>query len=259
VINTLTSYRLLTRDIDRSLTQVESQPMVSRETEYYRANIEKVKSIDDFMADDRLFQYAMKAHGLSDMTYAKAFIRKALEGGIDASDSFANKLTDGRYKDFVSTFNFVRNGENTTLFEKTREGVVDRYLRQTLEEDAGRQNEGVRLALYFERKAPTITNAYELLADPALSKVVRTALGFPEALAQADIDKQAALIEDRLDFADLKDPEKLAELMTRFATLWEVNNPSATMASSPINVLFTQQPEFGISTDVLLTLQRMKI
>jgi hypothetical protein len=258
VINTLSSYQLITRDIERSLTQVEKQPMVSRETEYYLANIEKVKSIDEFMADDRLFQYAMKAHGLSDMSYAKAFIRKALEEGIETKDTFANKLTDARYKDFVSTFNFVRHGENTTVFDRTRQGTVDRYLRQTLEEDAGRQNEGVRLALYFERKAPSVTNYYEILADTALAKVVRTALGFPEALAQADIDKQAAMIEARLDLEDLKDPDKLGEMLTRFATLWEIDNPSAAPQSS-ISVLFTQQPEFGISTDVLFALQRLKL
>ncbi len=257
MINTLTSYRLITGDMARSIDQVERQPLVARDTEYYLANIDKVKSIDEFMADDRLYQYAMKAHGLADMAYATAFIRKALEEGIETGDTFANKLTDGRYKDFVSTFNFVRHGENATIFEKARQGTVDRYLRQTLEEDAGRQNEGVRLALYFERKAPTVTNVYEILADTALAKVVRTALGFPEALAQVDIDKQAAMIEARLDLEDLKDPEKLAELMTRFTTLWEIDNPTQ-MASSPINVLFTQQPEFGISTDLLFALQRVK-
>lgn len=258
MINTLTSYQLITRDLDRSIDQVETQPMVARETEYYRANITKVKSIDDLMADDRLFRYAMKAHGLADMAYAKAFMRKVLEGGIDSRDSFANKLTDRRYKDFAETFNFVRHGENTTIFERTRQGTIDRYLRQTLEEDAGKQNEGVRLALYFERKAKSIDSAYAILADPALATVVRTMLGLPQAMAQADVDRQAALIEKRLDIEDLKDPKKLGELLTRFATLWEIDNPS-TPAQSSMTVLFGQPPEFGISTDVLLTLARLKI
>ena len=46
------------------------------------------------LADDRLFKYAMKAHGLKDMDYAKAFMKKALVEGIDDTDSFANKLSD---------------------------------------------------------------------------------------------------------------------------------------------------------------------
>ena len=67
-------------------------------------------------------------------------------------------------------------------------------MRQTLEENAGAQNEGVRLALYFQRKAEASKSAYEILADPALLKVVQTALGIPPETGTQDIDRQAALI-----------------------------------------------------------------
>jgi hypothetical protein len=256
LINTYTSYQFITRDMDVSLKRVQSQPMVQRETEYYLANITKVKSIDEFLADDRLFNYAMKAHGLEDMAYAKAFMRKALEEGLEERDTFANRLTDSRYKNFVETFNFVRHGENTTVFDRTQQGTVDKYLRQTLEEDAGTENEGVRLALYFERNAPKIDSYFGILGDPAIATVVRTMLGLPDAIAQLDVDKQAALIESRIDIEDFKDPEKLAEMINRFTTLWEVNNPS-TPQQSMITTLF-QPVQFGISPDVLLTIAKMK-
>ena len=67
-------------------------------------------------------------------------------------------------------------GETATTYNRAQQPAIDKYMRQTLEENAGEQNEGVRLALYFERKAPTLTSFYEVLADPALAKVVRTAL-----------------------------------------------------------------------------------
>jgi hypothetical protein len=41
-----------------------------------------VKSVDDLLKNDRLYQYAMKAHGLEDMTYAKAFMKKVLESDL---------------------------------------------------------------------------------------------------------------------------------------------------------------------------------
>ena len=53
----------------------------------------------------------------------------------------------------------------------------------------------MRLALYFERKASGITSAYDILADPALLKVVQTALSIPPETGAQDIDKQAALID----------------------------------------------------------------
>lgn len=256
MISTYSSYQLITKDLTKSLDRVESQPVVARETEYYLENIGKVTSIDDFVNDSRLFRYAMKAFGLEDMSYAKAFMVKALEGGLTDEDSFANKLTDKRYTEFVETFNFTDDGETVTQSTAAQQGTVDKYLRQTLEADAGDQNEGVRLALYFERKASSITSAYEILADKALREVVYTALGLPSSFANADIDKQAALIEDRIDMDDLQDPEALSKFINRFTTMWEIENPTTTTQSLVLS-LFTQ-PEYGISTDLMLAMQNMK-
>jgi hypothetical protein len=256
-LNTYTSYQLITRDIAKSLDRIEDQPVTRRETEYYLENITKVTSIEEFVKDDRLFQYAMKAHGLKDMAYAKAFMVKALKEGIDDTDSFANQLTDKRYRDFVDTFNFASYGKTATIFTKAQQGTVDKYLRQSLEENAGSTNEGVRLALYFDRKAPGITNWYDVLADTALSKVVRTALGLPDSFASADIDRQVKLFEERLDIADFQDPEALSEFLQRFTSLWEIDNPTASVQTS-IGVLFGQPVKFGISTDVLFAIQSMK-
>jgi hypothetical protein len=257
LINTYLGYQTIARDLAKSIDRIEKQPIVQRETEYYRENIEKMKNIKQFVADDRLFRYAMKAHGLEDMAYAKAFIVKVLEEGIDNRDSFANTLTDKRYRDFAETFNFFRYGEATTVFDRTRQGTIDRYMRQTLEEDAGSQNEGVRLALYFERNAGKIDSAYSILADPAMAQVVRTALGLPQSLAAADIDRQAALIESRIDIEDFKDPAKIGEFLKRFTALWEVANPTFNPQASA-GLLFGSPVESGMTTDLLLTLQRIR-
>lgn len=257
MLNTYMSFQNITRDMTRSIDNVAKQPLVGRETEYYLENISKVKTIEDFVKDDRLFKYAMKAHGLDDMSYAKAFMVKALKEGVEDPDSFANKLSDQRYRKFVDTFNFAAYGETATIFTKAQQGTVDKYLRQTLEEDAGRQNEGVRLALYFERNASRISNGYDILADPALARVVRTALALPEAFASSDVDRQAKLFESRLELEDFKDPEKVGAFLQRFTSLWELENPS-TPAMPAMSVLFGQPVEFGISTDVLLTIQKFR-
>ncbi len=258
MINTYTSYRLISADMTKSIERISNQPQVERETEYYLENITEVKSIEDLMGDERLFRYAMKAHGLEDMNYAKAFMVKALEGGLDDEDSFANKLTDKRYADFVETFNFVRHGEATTAFTRAQQGTVDKYLRQTLEEDAGNSNEGVRLALNFARNAGDIKDAYDILANTAYSKVVRTVLGLPDSFATADIDKQAAMIEKRINLEDFQDPELLDKFLSRFTTMWELENPTSTESTS-IAALFSQPVEYGISSDVMLTLQGLKL
>ena len=258
MLSTIADYQRISKDMNRSLKITAKKPDVSRETQYYLTHIGKVTSIDDFLKDYRLYSYAMKAFGLSEMTYAKAFMRKVLTEGTDKTDSFANTLSDKRYQQFAETFNFVRYGVTTTIFDRTRQGTVDAYVRQTLEEDAGARNEGVRLALYFNRKAGDIKSAYGILADPALLKVVQTALAIPAATSAMDIDRQAQMIAARLNVADLKDPSKLGKFLSRFASLWDLDNPATMPASSTLN-LFTQPLEAGIGVDVLATLQNLKL
>lgn len=258
MLTTLASYSVIAADLPRSLSTTAARPQVARETEHYLARIEEVESIDDFLGDDRVFAYAMKAFGLSEMTYAKAFMRKVLTEGVDKQDSFANSLSDPRYREFAEAFNFARYGTTTTIFDRTRQGTVDRYVRQTLEEDAGAQNEGVRLALYFQRKAPTITSALGLLADSAILKVVQTALGIPAATSAMNLDRQVEMITQRLDIEDLKDPEKVARFLNRFASLWELEHGSSAAAASPV-ALISQPRELGIGADVLASLQNLRL
>jgi hypothetical protein len=261
VLSASVSYRIITENMDRTLKTTANKPQVARETEYYLKNIGDVKSVEEFLDDDRLFSYAMKAHGLSDMTYAKAFMRKALTEGIDEPTSFANKLADPRYKQFVETYNFARNGGAATILDKVKQPVADMFVRQTLEEDAGAQNEGARLALYFQRKAEAgdIKTVYNLLADKALLQVTQTAFMIPAQTSLMDIDKQAEMIEKRINVEDLKDPEKLKSFISRFTALWEISNGQSTANPTSAAVTILGGSSSGISGSVLSAIQNLKM
>jgi hypothetical protein len=249
------TYRFYTSNYERVSEAVANEPQVARETEYYLANIDKVTSIDDFMADSRLVDYAMKAYGLEDMSYAKAFVRKLLEEGVDDSSSLANQLTDQRYHQLASDFNFERYGEITTTFERTRSGVVELYQRQSIEEQAGETNTGARLALYFQRRAGEIDSVYDILGDEALFEVVRVNLGLPDQMSLLDIDKQVEMITDRLDLSDLSDSEFVDDFLNDFVVRWDVKNPEA---SSVPNIAPITSGVQTISTDLLATIQNLK-
>jgi hypothetical protein len=253
---TLSTYRVITRNLDRSLEATASQQSVATATAYYQAHIGEVKSIDDFMKDTRLYNYAVKAFGLEDMAYAKAFMRKVLTEGVSDSKSFANKLADDRFVQFAKTFDFATLGEATTQTTAVRQTVVDLYTRQTLEVDAGQDNEAVRLALYFQREAPTVKSVYGLLADEALWTVVQTIFGFPDTMANADIELQAKAVSQQIDIADLSDPDKLDKLITRFAAAWDAENVTT---SDPILALFNNTgSQASVDYDLLYTLTSLK-
>ena len=117
--------------------------MVQRETEYYRENIGNVKSIDEFLDDDRLFRYAMKAHGLDDMAYGQGpSCGKVLEEGIDDPNSFANKLTDKRYKEFAQRLQFRPARRDATVYNAAQQGTVQNYLLEAVTQRRGDRQSG---------------------------------------------------------------------------------------------------------------------
>ncbi len=262
MLSTLTDYQLVARNMDASLQRISEQPQVKREVEYYLSRISEIDSIDEFLADERIYRFAMKASGLEDMIYAKAFMRKVLTEGIESPDSFANNLADTRFRDFARRFNFHAYGATATTFERTRQAVVDDYVRLTLEEQSGETNEGVRLALYFQRKAPTLKTGYDVLADPALMKVAETVLGY--SLVHGDIDKHARAVEKALDIANLHKPGALDKLLARFTVMWDMNNETGTptfdgTGGQAASALLVQPLTAGIGQDLLMTLQTLKI
>lgn len=255
MLSTYTSYTLITRDLDRSMTLKASERQVALETNYYLENIGKVETIEDFLADTRLFKFAMKAFGLEEMSHAKAYMKKVLTEGIVDEKSFVNRLSDDRFTQFATVFDFHGKGPAAVEGSKVRQGVVDRYVRQSIEISAGEENEGVRLALYFERTAGTVKSAYGILADDALAEVVFTALGFPKEMRGADIDKQAAAIAKRLDIESLQDPKAVEKLLQRFTALWDVTNSTT---SEPVLTLFGAASTTSVGLDLVMTLQNLK-
>ncbi len=102
---------------------------------------------------------------------------------------------------------------------RAQKGVVDKYLQVQLEEQAGSSNEGVRLALYFRRKAPDITSAYTILGDAALYKVAQVALGLTASSNANNLDMQAEIIKNKIDLGKSSTIRRCSnKFLTRFTT-----------------------------------------
>ena len=91
MVSTYLAYNSIVRNLRQSMTHVAQRTDVSRNAAYYKDNIGKVKTVDDFLKNDRLYQYAMKAYGLEDMTYAKAFMKKVLQSDLSDPNSYAQQ------------------------------------------------------------------------------------------------------------------------------------------------------------------------
>ncbi len=145
----------------------------------------------------------------------------------------------------------VDNGPDATV-----RAATSAYLRQSLETDAGEEDTGVRLALYFARLGPTLTSGYQVLGDTALTQVVNTVLGLTTmtgASAEA-LASRARLIEQKIDLKGFSDPRKLDAFVRRFAAVWDARNATTV---SPLLALFGSSGA-GIGADLLLSAVRVR-
>lgn len=251
------SYRLYSQTLERQLELTASRGSVKLESEHYLENYRNISSIAEFVSSTRVFDFAMTAFGLQDLAFAKGYMRKVLEGGISDPNSLANRTNDLRIREFARVFDFETFGPDTMSRSATGQAVVDRFVRETLELEAGQEDEGVRLALYFQRKGSELTSGLEVLGDAALAEVARTALGLPDEFAASDIDKQAAVIEDRIDLAALSDPEEMDRFLTRFGAQWDAKNASTDPVLGLFGAGAASSPT--ISTDLVVSLSNLRL
>ncbi len=255
---TVTAY--MAKQGDHELLQARAKT----ESEYFASTIASLENVDQLIADKRLVSYIKTAFGFEGETISDVTLKNILQSDVYDAASFVNTPPNTRFKDLAAAFNFGTDGKA----KRTEIGVVqdrdvlaktqDLFVRQTMEQRAGDQNQGVRLALYFSRKASSITTAYSILADKALLQVVMTSLNLPDSVGQADVDTQAKLIAKRINFDDFKDPKKLETFLARFTALYDMNNPQADQASSLTSQLFGGQSGGIIGNDLLTSIQSLK-
>lgn len=219
-------YTELTRFDDAASTKDDTQD----EIDYYRAEILKIETVDDLIGNQRLIDFLAVSERLQSEDLEPDFLKKLLMSDPNDPESLLNQQTDVRFKKIFGSFNFNDNGSvgtSTTVGVQNERGLAETenyYLTQSVEEQAGADSVGARLALYFERKAPTVSTLYEIISDVALGDFIRTALSIPSESAASDVDAQVALMERYITAEELQNPDKIEELITKFLALYDIEN-----------------------------------
>ena len=202
----------------------------------------EVKSLDEFLKNDKLTSFVLKANGLDPKKYDEEALKKIFTSDPSDPKSHLNTKADAKFKEIVADFNFDTKGDLTRakIGAVQNTGAEDRtqqnYLEQTLETQQGESNDGVRLALYFSRKAPDITSLYGILGDKALFQVITTTFSLPSGISSMDVAKQADVLKKFVNLDDFQDPKKVDKLLKRFTAMYDLKNSSS---SSPALTILT--------------------
>lgn len=246
-------WTVLKRTAPAQMAAFDAQPQLKRDTEYFRANISKVKSADDLVADRRLLRVALGAFGLEGDLNNKAFIRKVLAEGTLKEGAFANRLADKQYQKLSAAFGF---GDFTTP-RNVISGFADKMLVQSrqrgFEAAVGTQNTNFRLAMNIERELPALaakTGSEDLLwltvlGNAPMRTVFQTAFSLPDSFASLDLDKQMETLKDKAAsmfgssaMRQFSDAKKTEDLIRQFLVRAEISNgSSATRNSTALTLL----------------------
>ncbi|NTF06470.1 DUF1217 domain-containing protein [Agrobacterium rubi] len=246
----------------RSLTGSAKDAAVKKsdaEVEYYKSQMASITTTKDLLADTRVTNFILEANGIDPKSVAPADLKKMFESDLSDPKSYVNTLEDDKFAQIVASFNFDAKGNLTADAQRggQQRGAVlettNQYVRQTLEEQQGDSNAGVRLALYFERMAPTISSPYGFLSDDALFQFFKTTFNLPTSIANMDVTKQADLVKSYIDIPKLQDKDYVDKMLKRFTALYDVqNNASQSPTLSILN------GSTSISADTLLAVAQLK-
>lgn len=177
--------------------------VVQREVKHVWEAIARAKSVDDVINDPRLMRFVLSAYGLDSEIKTPGRIRKVLESKLTDENSLANRLRDNRYREIAGDLKIGDTGLATLKRSSTIEKIIGRYVVNEFEKSFENQAPAVRDALYFTRNVGNVKNVFELLGDPVLRKVVIDTLNLPPQIALQSVERQAQLIERRIDVKQL--------------------------------------------------------
>lgn len=237
----LTALNLVDATRDKQLDLIRNSAQHSRAIEHFKENIKNVETVDQLMEDQELYAFVMRAFDLEDQIFGKAMIEKVLKSNIEESDALVNRLTDTRFRDMYNEMGFGTDGEGNlnTILTKWQDRMVDRYVERQYINSAWDQNETVATALEFRKAAADIDTAYDILTSEAMTTFIQTAFGLPSSISGLDLDKQVEIINAKVDFDLLDDPEEVEKLIRKFVAISEALSGSATANNAALQMLTT--------------------
>ena len=176
MLSTYADYQFYARDPVTAAKRVAAQATVSRETAYYRANIGKVKSVDDLLANPRLYTYVLKSFGLEDAIPNRGFIRKVLTSDLTQPKSFANSLNDTRYRTLAAAFGFTTSGKVASAAVAQGDAQEDETLGLYSNRTLVGTTQTADVA-YYQSHIGNVHSITDLTADSRLYRIALQAYG----------------------------------------------------------------------------------
>jgi flagellin-like hook-associated protein FlgL len=208
--NALSAYLALDKNRDVYFNRFKNSDQIKKDIAYFQKKVGQISTVDEFVNDPKLLAFAATAFNLeADLKYP-ARLKKVLKESLSDEKALANRLIDPRYKEMAKFFQFAELSLTKVKVSLTQNQLIDKFNTAAFERSQGQINPALRDALYFERNAGKITSGYDILGDSVLRAIVTYTLDLPAQIAVQSVEKQKALIEQKLDIKKFQNVQATA-------------------------------------------------
>ena len=221
----------------KALARLAKDPQLVRAMDAFAKAAAKAADVKAALRDPRILNVLLPALGLPDAVGQPGLALRALTADPKQADGLLSRLPDTRWKAAAATLNLRERGIAALRDPKVQASLADGLRRMAWKNELDAGQPGVGDALLFRSRASAATNAYAVLGDPVLRRVVTTALGLPQAIVVQPVETQARAITSRLDLAKLQDPREVAKLAERYVVAAAGSGTGGAAASPLLGLL----------------------
>jgi len=219
--------------------QVAKRGDVKAEAAYFRAAVAKMKTPEDFFKNYRALKFAMTAFDMGTQMQYPARLKQIMMSDPTDPLSLVNRMTDPAYRTINNSFKLY-NGTLDRLQDPTFiNKVVEKYTNATYEQGLGDMNPALTDALYFERTIGTVKNGYQIISDPILFRVVKTANNLPDAVAGGSkVEALKTWVEKNFSLSKANDAAYVKKYITRYLALSDMKDQQGANGGNALVGMF---------------------
>lgn len=233
-------WNFLQNTYDAQLETYSNSPQIKNDIDYFTEKFAEPMAVEDFLSDQRLRRISMTAYGLAGEEWKTGYVRTVLEEVQDPESTFLGRLNNPQYSQFAEAMRPV-DGKILLTLPNLQE-MTARFAAESFELAVGEQDNAMRLSLNYQSEISELvsegssdqTILYRLLGSVPARTVLESALGLPTDIRGLDLDRQAEILDERLQshlgissLQDLKDPELVDRMVSRYMALDGLNNSAA--------------------------------
>ena len=230
--NPITALAQAERDQTKDIAAEAKKPDVQRDVAAFRKAVASAKDVKTLLANPAVQKVLLTANGLGDQVGSTGLVTKALMSNTSDPKSLANQLTNTAWKSTAATYSFATKGLAVLKDPKVLDTVASAYAEVSWRQSLDATTPGLSDALTFRTTVGNAKNVDDILGDPVLRRVVTTALGIPQEIANQSLDAQEKAITSRVDIKQFKNKNFVETFAKRYLVQTSLNASQSSSSSS---------------------------